>query len=314
MDSILRDMQGVGVLGFCRASRFWGRARMKKQVIRTTTHRQSANAGKQARLRAFIRDYRRAAVSIGGLQQRVWNETGSIPAIYGSTSENARMGGSPAQMVARLVRGSLNSYWANRRNDFKLAVSHSSLPRPVKHQLNRGGRIFHGEPHVDPGIRDLARSTWRGVRKRHRLPDLGNLSPFVDRRCGIIERKAKATRFEFWVHFRLPRHGNFRIPVQDHAGRQRRKAPMARTLQLVTDAGGAISVRFFSDETANAAATRRAYRPRTQAIGVDFGLSAMFATSEGDLLGRKWYDELRKRDENLLQIAREVQKAGGKLN
>jgi putative transposase len=40
----------------------------------------------------------------------------------------------------------------------------------------------------------------------------------------------------------------------------------------------------------------------------------MLATSEGDLLGRKWYDALRKRDENLLQIAREVKKAGGKLN
>ena len=47
-------------------------------------------------------------------------------------------------------------------------------------------------------------------------------------------------------------------------------------------------------------------------IALDFGLSTLFATSQGQLLGRDWLRELRRYDERITKIARGMQKRGHK--
>ena len=227
-------------------------------------------------------------------------------------------------MAAAQVLEAITSHWSNRRNDFRDAVSGSSLPADIKsalHLLNRWNSIFrHGDLvhpksgvvlwSEDHAIRSLARSIWRGIRKQHRLPNLANLNPRIDARGADIQFAQPGGRFGLWVLFKLPRHGKFFVPVQDHAGRQRRHAPLCKTVQLVLDRDGVLSVRLFSDETGNATQTRQTFQPAMEDIGIDFGLATMFATSEGDLLGRLWFTELKKRDANLTRIARSAQKAG----
>ncbi|MFW5661177.1 MAG: hypothetical protein ACOC05_07295 [Oceanicaulis sp.] len=77
-------------------------------------------------------------------------------------------------------------------------------------------------------------------------------------------------------------------------------------------ATGAISVRLFSDMTEAFAAAREAYAPEMEAIGPDFGLATLFATSEGDLLGRRWLDYLKRMDAPITAIARHMQRIGKK--
>ena len=84
-----------------------------RQVIRTTTHNQFSNAGKETLLRAFVRDYRVAAVSIGRIQMRRWNESGAIERNCGSKSQN-KLGAAPAQMAAAQVLEAITSHWSNR--------------------------------------------------------------------------------------------------------------------------------------------------------------------------------------------------------
>ena len=104
-------------------------------------------------------------------------------------------------MAAAQVLEAITSHWSNRRNDFRDAVSGSSLPADIKsalHLLNRWNSIFrHGDLvhpksgvvlwSEDHAIRSLARSIWRGIRKQHRLPNLANLNPRIDARGADIQ-------------------------------------------------------------------------------------------------------------------------------
>ena len=51
-------------------------------------------------------------------------------------------------------------------------------------------------------------------------------------------------------------------------------------------------------------ASKQAYQPKTEAIALDLGLKTLFATSEGDLLGRDWLTRLREYDHKITQLAR----------
>ena len=58
------------------------------------------------------------------------------------------------------------------------------------------------------------------------------------------------------------------------------------------------------------ALSRRNYRPLREELALDFGLSVMFATPQGDLLGRRWFDQLRKHDRRINGLARGLQRQG----
>ena len=50
--------------------------------------------------------------------------------------------------------------------------------------------------------------------------------------------------------------------------------------------------------------SQMAYHPLCEELALDFGLSAMFATPDGDLLGRSWFDQLKKHDGRIAGLAR----------
>ncbi|OZB20378.1 MAG: hypothetical protein B7X55_00560 [Rhodobacterales bacterium 34-62-10] len=50
-----------------------------------------------------------------------------------------------------------------------------------------------------------------------------------------------------------------------------------------------------------------AWRPLREELALDFGLSTMFATPDGDLLGRTWFDQLKKHDARINGLARRLQ-------
>jgi putative transposase len=284
-------------------------------VIRATKHRQAANAAKLIRLQRFVLDYRAACRGIGAAQMRAWNETGEVPRNHGSKAENARLGAAPAQMAAAQCAELIKSHWSNRQNDFVSAVSRSSLPKDVRsvlYKLNREQKMLHNNDGIDPSTVALAKAIWRGIRKRSRLPDFGGINPRIDVRCATVASAKNAASFKLWMQVRLPRHGKFAVPVQDHAGRQMRKAPLRPCVQIVMDRDQNVSIRLFSDETEAATRTKAAYTPDMEAIGIDFGLRTMFATSEGDLMGGDWIETLKKYDANITRIGAGVQRAGMK--
>jgi putative transposase len=303
-------------------------SRKPKRIIRADVHQTPLNAGKARVVVAFVRDYRKAAMLLARRQWRLVFEIGATDKRANDDKDlNALIGAAPVQMARFQVAEQIEGWVANRRNDFRDAVERSSLPKALRHQLhllNRwkaifaAGDIVHPKKgHVvwkdDPAVRALAQSIWRAVRKRHRKPVLHRISPRLDSRAAVLEEAERATHASFWVKLRLPRHGRLWTPVLDHDGRRRRDAPLAKAIQLVTDRKtGAISIRLFSDVTETYAVSREAYEAETEAIGLDFGLSTLFATSEGDLLGRRWLDHLKRMDAAITPVARHMQRIGKK--
>lgn len=262
-------------------------------------------------LRRFVADFRKSAVAIAALQLRQWFETGSIARSSGSKSQNFRIGSAPAQMAAALTAEGLKSFWSNRQNDFSSAVVHSQLAPELKtllHQLNRNNKIFHGGSTVSPEVQLLAKAIFRALRKRHRLPNFAQIHPRIDQRCVRIEKPRQAKKFGLWLRFNLPKHGIIWLPLQDHGGRQKRRSRLCRTVQLVTAATGELSIRLFTDESCQAALDRAVYQAKCENLGLDFGLSAMFASSAGDLINRTWLAQLQRRDDYLSRMARTLKK------
>ncbi len=62
------------------------------------------------------------------------------------------------------------------------------------------------------------------------------------------------------------------------------------------------------------AQSRLAYRPRRAEVALDFGLATMFATGEGDLLGRDWRRELLRHDHRIAGRAARLQAQGLRPN
>ena len=55
---------------------------------------------------------------------------------------------------------------------------------------------------------------------------------------------------------------------------------------------------------------KKAYQPRCEEIGLDYGLRTLFASDQGDLLGRRFLDQLRIYDARISRLAAYRQKHG----
>ena len=243
---------------------------------------------------------------------------------------NSIIGAAPVQMVRFQVAETIDSWIANRANEFARAVEGSSLDPETKyclHILNRwdaihatsdvyktvskdGQKLQELVLRVDPELRRLAQNIHRAIRRRHRRPRLNRLSPRLDRRVARVEEFRAASFVGLWLRLKLPHRPLMYIPVHDHPGRQRRNAPLANAVQLVMERDGDISVRLFSDVTESYRNSREAYKPRTETLALDFGLKVMFATNAGDLLGRSWIERLSYYDELITACARHMQRIG----
>jgi putative transposase len=58
------------------------------------------------------------------------------------------------------------------------------------------------------------------------------------------------------------------------------------------------------------AESQAAYAPLREELALDFGLSTMFFSPDGDLLGRAWFDQIRRHDRRIAGLARRLQKQG----
>jgi hypothetical protein len=116
----------------------------------------------------------------------------------------------------------------------------------------------------------------------------------------------------FWASLRLPGRGRLDIPLHPHRHFLDRGGKLCPIVQLCTEAGGTIGIRLVSDITEPVAVSREAYEPEIDALGIDFGLATLLATSEGDLFGRGLLADLVRIDRQITGIARHRMRSGDK--
>lgn len=306
-----------------------------------------ANPGKLRAVRALVRAFRREAPGVAADQWRRFFESGRFPKNLPAAEEarlpalrqaKATLGAARLQMLRWQVVGQLESFLENRANDFRDAVTGSSIPEDIRHQLlvvNRLRGWFTETPIVMRGkdapigqeTRRLARAIMRGVLSRHRKPSWGGLHPWLDARTVTLGNATGAQHAPLWLEVATlerattksgkagVRYATVALPVGDYAFWRARDAAGTRatTVQLI-DRGNHLLVGVVTDMGDAFSASRAAYVAEREELALDFGLVTMFATADGDLLGRGWFDQLKRHDARISGLARKLQKQGIKPN
>lgn len=289
-------------------------------AIRADVIEHTANAGKVRRVLDFARLYQECAAAIAAREWRTFWETGKFGGKYANCSAfNDFCGAAPAQMARAQVSAMLESFISNRANDFADAVQRSSLSGEVKHMLHTINRrqawhskepvLLKGEE-IPADVRRLALTIFRGIRKRHSLPNARGIAPVLDTRA-VTVTSSKTPHADLWASFKFRGQKVFRIPFHVHGLWRNRGGKRCNVLQIIPD-GDNFSVRMMTDMTEEFEKSRAAYEPRMERLGIDFGLCTLIASDRGDMMGRGFLDAMRRIDTQLVGIARHRQRVGEK--
>jgi putative transposase len=236
----------------------------------------------------------------------------------------ARLGFSEVQMVRDQVLGTLNSYVSNRQNDFVTVAYGSTISNETRHALfvvNRMKAWFDlqrplqvSDQPISMQTRRLARKIMSQIMSRHRFPRFNRIGMVVDQRIADLAASTSSTNFGMWLKLRVGRAGTIHVPVNGHDYFNARKGARKRSFQIIEDREtGKISIGVITDVGTMFEQSREAYKSiASKPLSMDFGLSTIFATDQGDLLGRDFLRKLKALDETISGIARHVQRAGRK--
>ena len=300
-------------------------------VMRCDLLPSNMTATKEAHVRALLAAYQHGAVLLAKEQWRLFFTTGRFNKNFDEdkTSFAAVIGAANrVQMCRWQVVGQLESWVSNRSNDFREAVTRSSLDPATKHMLhvvNWLGAWFSrreialketGEIIPDE-VRALARSIMRHVMRQHRRPDLRHISMRLDHRAACLQAPIDADqqgRIGWWVNMSTMTKGaKVSIPLLTYEHHKNRVGQVSNGVLVTEDRDtGKLLFGVVTDIGKACAASRAAYQPEREFLALDFGLSTLFAADDGALLGKGWLAALRGYDQRISEIARGQQRHGRK--
>jgi putative transposase len=293
----------------------------KNAIYRTDLLSHGMNAGKESKVFQLLRAWRSVAVSQAGEQWKLVFTKGHTNKRHNvSRTGYDVVGTSYGQMVRWQVVGQIESWLSNRANEFKDIVNRSSLDAGMKHQLhfiNRWQAWYDPAPLtmkdgslIGDDARRMARLVMRHLLKIHRKPDLSKASMLIDQRCISLAEGSMAVGFPLWARLStLDKGQRIDIPLVTHAHFERRKGAKAMSLQIsLKDSELRFGV--MTDVSAAFDESKAAYKPRTEAIGLDLGLKTLFATDQGELLGQQWLTKLQVYDRKITALAKHRQRTG----
>jgi putative transposase len=289
-----------------------------KSVFRGDILRSNLTYAKDIALRAVLRAYQKGAVAISGEQWRLFYEAGGFDRNYDKDKKTFRLiiGNANRVQMARYQVVEQNKSWiSNRVNDFKKIVRYSSLSDAMKREMyviNKNAAWFSRN---NDAASKLARSIMRHIMSRHRKPNFSNISMRLDKRCGFISRPKHASqngRVAWWVSIStMVSYKNITVPLLGYDYHDDRAISGTVSNGVLISANretGTLSFSVATDMSESYYASRSAYVPSREMISLDFGLSTLFSTNEGDLLGRNWLTELKRFDLKIVKIASGMQR------
>jgi putative transposase len=276
-------------------------------------------ASKEAWVPELLRAWRKGAVLLGREQWRLFFETGRFnenhdldKIIFASVIGAA----SRVQMCRWQVVGQLQGWLSNRSHEFRDTVTRSSLPPDVKRMLHvvnlRGAWFARGDvvmrdtgETIPPEVRRLARAIMRHVMSRHRRPDLSRISMRLDLRAAELAKPIKArqgNKVGWWINLATMEKGRkIAVPLLTYEYHDKRPGRVTNGVQ-VNERDGRLTFGVVID-MGEACAKSRAEYDGHGLLALDFGLSTLFATSEGQLLGQGWLKRLKRYDALISMIA-----------
>ena len=296
----------------------------KTAIYRTDLLPHRMNPGKEAQVRALLAAWRQVAVSQAKEQWCLFFTVGQPSKRHDvSRTGYELLGTSFGQMIRWQVVGQIDSWLANRANAFRELVNHSSLPADIKHQLHFINRwqawhrpdaltLKSGDT-IPAEVRKLARVIFRHLLKRHRKPNFSRANMMIDQRAVSMTLPRKATTHPLWLRLSTLDKGKpLWVPLHTYDHFESREGQRAKTVQVM-ERDGRLEFGVMTNVSDALEASRAVYRPRTEAIALDIGLKTLFATDQGDLLGRNWLNTLLDYDRRITKLAAYRQQHGMKV-
>lgn len=185
------------------------------------------------------------------------------------------------------------------------------------HQTEDGNLLIPSKTHkanvtlpVSSDILFFMRKLIKQARKCIRFPQLNRVKTLkLDEKVAVLEVSKKATHFDYFLKLSTLQKGKpiylplKRNPYLDECLKKGERLPFVQV--RLTDKTCTISAIVGYDKAP--------LRPSTESIGLDFGMVAMFTTSDGERHGLSSFTKLKIWDEELLALAKELQQQSIKL-
>ena len=286
-------------------------------MIRTYNLKHSTNKGKQVKAAASVMLYRSTACIIAAAQwYRFYKEGKSFWKNLEITHIPSLLSERYKQTCQYQVVSILNSFISNRKNDFVKVVFRSSLPEQTKIDLltiNKYGWWYRKElKKIDRQTLKLARKIFKYILSRHRKPCFKHISMHLDQKVALISSKVsdKATEFDYWVRLSTVEKNNpVYIPIETNPYFETIEGKKKNFCQIGLKDDGNITVSFIKDVPDK----KDTYTPLIDKLPLDLGLKTLFATDNGDLCGKRFYETLLKFDALITSLASNRQRQGLKV-
>lgn len=281
-------------------------------MIRTYKLKQYANIGKEEKILDVFRSYRKAAKQLSYKQWHLFFTNQKLNKDLKSEIET-KLSARYVQCCQYQVVGMLESYLSNVQNRFVYAVSNSTIPDDIKiklYYINKYQKYFQKEINmqkkpIEQDIIRLARTIFHHLTKHK--PTYKNINLNLDNKVAkITERKDnEAIGFDYWIQLSTLEKGNpIYIPVETNKYFDSKTGNRKNFVQLNLSKRKQLYVAFVKELPDN----KKQYVPLTPKISIDIGLKILFATNNGDLLGRKFYSKLIWFDEKITKLQKELKK------
>ena len=199
----------------------------------------------------------------------------------------------------------------------KLHLWHHSSVELNWHQTKDGDLLVPSKAHkanitlpISSDTLFFMRKLIKRARKCIRFPQLKRVKTLkLDENVAVLEVSKNATHFDYFLKLSTLQKGKpiylplKRNPYLDECLKKGERLPFVQV--RLTDKTCTISAIVGYDKAL--------LRPSTESIGLDFGMVAMFTTSDGERHGLSSFTKLKIWDEELLALTKELQKQSIKL-
>ena len=286
-------------------------------MIKTYKLSLEANKVKLQKIKEIAKEYRKTAKIILAIQLRLlfkeskFNKNHKLPQI--ETKLSARY----LQTLQYQIVSMLESYLSNRQNDFKDIIVNSNLDEDIKIKLlyiNKYKKWFNSEvvlkkEPIEPETLKLARTIIKQTFKRNKFPNTKHIHLNLDSKVAKVETKKEnsAKNYDYWIKLSTLEKGKpIYLPIKSNNYFESVAGKIKNFCQIIIK--DKIEIALMKD------VSKRNYIPKTDKIALDLGLSNLFATNKGDLLGRRFIDKLTKYDKKILKLQKNIQKSKIKLS
>jgi putative transposase len=282
-------------------------------MIRAYKLEHSINIQKQEKIFELFSSYRKLSQKISQVQWNNFFKSKKFDKNLDIKTLKTPLSARYKQVSQYQVVGQLQSYLANRQNDFRDIVYKSNLEEATKKELfyiNKSKKWFCNEImikkiEVSQEIIFLSRKIFKKILKKNKKPNLNYCNLALDEKVAKIESKEedKASKFDYWVKLSTIEKGKpILLPIKAHKFFNDKRGTVKKFVQFNLTQENILEVVLLK------ALEKENYRPKTEKIALDLGLNTLFASNYGDMFGRGFSKLIKKYDGFITLLAKNRQK------